>query len=259
MEALRLDVAEAPFEDEGRLGRVEGKKGFLEVSVGEIGDVRGVEVAIVPPTPVRSVGEKTLTFPVIEHAVGGTVVVGVMSAGLCGEPMAMTKGMLELDAVLGLREGEGGCTFVEVAESSRERRDSGAGMAELAVELLERIVLFGEQGTGMLEPNDFAGASSCRCSVGFARSGEFRIASAMTSTRGGVRRPDAPARSAAIGDSKRPNRGRGGRSGVAFPLCGSGTEDDRPRASTIFFSSAPAVRSSLSAADHSGVLGLAYS
>jgi hypothetical protein len=32
-------------------------------------------------------------------------VVGRMSAGLCGEPMPMTKGVLELDALLGRRSG----------------------------------------------------------------------------------------------------------------------------------------------------------
>lgn len=44
----------------------------LVVSVGETGEAMGVVEAIVPPTPVLSVGEATLTFPVIEHAEGGT-------------------------------------------------------------------------------------------------------------------------------------------------------------------------------------------
>jgi hypothetical protein len=79
----------------------------LEVSVGEIGEVTGVEEAMVPPTPVRDKTGLILSgaFLVIAHDVGGMLTTGVTRAGLCGEPMAMTNGMLEFDAALNLRSG----------------------------------------------------------------------------------------------------------------------------------------------------------
>ena len=77
-----------------------------EISVGEMGDVTGVEDAMVPPTPVRDVVLiLSGAFLVIEHDVGGMLAAGEMRAGLCGEPIAMTNGMLELDPVLNLRSG----------------------------------------------------------------------------------------------------------------------------------------------------------
>jgi hypothetical protein len=60
----------------------------FEASVGLTRDVNGVDVAIVPPTPVLLVGDWTFTgtvvalLLVIEHAVGCTVVVGVISPWL---------------------------------------------------------------------------------------------------------------------------------------------------------------------------------
>ena len=66
----------------------------------------GVVDAIVLPIPVRKLGEMTLRLPVIEQELRGTVTVEAVRAGLWGEPMAITNGMLELDAVLGLRDGE---------------------------------------------------------------------------------------------------------------------------------------------------------
>lgn len=66
----------------------------------------GVVDAIVLPIPVRKLGEMTLRLPVIEQELRGPVTVEVVRAGLWGEPMAITNGMLELDAVLGLRDGE---------------------------------------------------------------------------------------------------------------------------------------------------------
>lgn len=54
------------------------------ISVGEMGDVTGVEDAMVPPTPVRSVVGTILSgaFLVIEQKVGAMVAAGATSAGL---------------------------------------------------------------------------------------------------------------------------------------------------------------------------------
>jgi hypothetical protein len=81
----------------------------INMFVGETGDVTGVDDAIVPPTPMRDVTGVILSgaFRVIEHDVGGMVATGVTSVGLCGDPMPITKGMLELDAALNFRSGEG--------------------------------------------------------------------------------------------------------------------------------------------------------
>jgi hypothetical protein len=94
---LKVDSALAKYE-------------VFEASVGDMGYVTGVVEAIVPPTPVLDVGLVTLTatFLVIEQLVGGTLAVGAIRAGLCGEPMAITKGTFALDEVLGLRGGEEG-------------------------------------------------------------------------------------------------------------------------------------------------------
>lgn len=106
----------------------------MEASVGEMGDVRGVEEAIVPPKPVRDVGEETLSgahLPVMEHVVGVITAVGAMSAGLCGEPIAMTKGMLLPDPVLNFRCGEEGCMFavLDFSDPARVGRESDGGVA----------------------------------------------------------------------------------------------------------------------------------
>lgn len=101
---------------------LEGGSGHA-ILVGEIGEVMSVEDAMVPPTPVRGVAELIFigAFLVIEHDVGAVMAVGAIRAGLCGEPIAMTKGMLELDAALNLRSGDKGnsfdaCGIVEPAE-----------------------------------------------------------------------------------------------------------------------------------------------
>jgi hypothetical protein len=77
-----------------------GRKGASrEASVGEM----GVEDAIVPPTPTRDVmsgGRRP--------DVGDMLNIGLTRAGLWGEPMDMTKGMLEPDAALSLRSSGDG-------------------------------------------------------------------------------------------------------------------------------------------------------
>lgn len=150
-------------------------------------DRAGVD-AMVPPTPVRSVGA---TFPVMEHAVGGIVAVGGISAGLWGEPIAITKGTLELDEVLGRRGGEAVLIMLEPADPSRERK------AGSCVELLERIASLILEGTKI----SVADTSNCFRSEDFAWSREFRIASAIISICGGVRLETARL---LPGDSKSP-------------------------------------------------------
>ena len=57
----------------------------FEASVGVIGEVTGVEEAIVPPIPVREIGGETLScapFPTMELVVGVATAVGVIRAGL---------------------------------------------------------------------------------------------------------------------------------------------------------------------------------
>jgi hypothetical protein len=75
----------------------------------EMGELTVAEDAMVQLTPLRELGGVTLSgaFRVIEQTVGSTAADGVIRAGLCGEPMAMTKGMLEVDAVFSLRSGGG--------------------------------------------------------------------------------------------------------------------------------------------------------
>jgi hypothetical protein len=111
-----------------------------------------VELAIVPPTPIRLVGEctgiadggavavgdTTAHFPVIEHVVGGREVVGLMSAGLWGDGMPMMKGMLLLDAELSFRGGDAGAAVLDAAEPARERRARGAGIAVVEPDELVR-------------------------------------------------------------------------------------------------------------------------
>ena len=109
LEKLNLRVCTAGVDDTGLVGCGFGGGSGLETSVGEVGDVMGVEDAIVPPTPDLDTDELILrgAFRVIEHGVGGMPVVGVMRAGLCGEPIAMTNGILDAEATLSLRSGGG--------------------------------------------------------------------------------------------------------------------------------------------------------
>jgi hypothetical protein len=103
--SLRVCAADVGFVEVGLKG-----DSSLEVSVGEIGEVTGVEDAIVPPTPMRDVTATILrgALRVMEQDVGGMLVAGVTNAGLCGDPMAITNGMLEADAALILRSGGDG-------------------------------------------------------------------------------------------------------------------------------------------------------
>ena len=70
-----------------------------------MGDETDVDDAIVPPTPTREVAGLIFrgAFLVMEHGVGCMVIAGATKAGLCGEPMPMTKGILEFNAALSLR------------------------------------------------------------------------------------------------------------------------------------------------------------
>ena len=68
----------------------------------------GVEDAIVPPTPTRDVVVMMLSGAA-RPEVGDMLDIGLTRAGLWGEPMEMTKGMLELDAALSLRSGGDDC------------------------------------------------------------------------------------------------------------------------------------------------------
>jgi len=116
-----------------------GPKGgcSMEVLVGEMGDETGVDDAIVPPTPTREVTALILrgAFLVIEHGVGCIRTAGAMRTGLCGEPMPMTKGILEPDAALSLRSwdastGAGMLVMTELADPARGRSaecDDGDG------------------------------------------------------------------------------------------------------------------------------------
>ena len=75
-----------------------------------VGLVTGVVEAMVPPTPVLDVGLITFVamFLVMEQLAGCTLAVGAIRAGLCGEPIAMTKGTLVLDELLSFRCGKDG-------------------------------------------------------------------------------------------------------------------------------------------------------
>jgi hypothetical protein len=168
----------------------------------------------------------TAVFLVIEQVGCGTLAVGATRAGLCGEPIAMTKGTFKPGGSLGLRGGEedavvGRFALFEASEPSRDRKTSGSGTAELIGDSPDRDILF---GTGSLEAD---GIVSFRRGLCCACSGEFRMASAMTSMRGGVSGTDTVA-CMPTGDSKRPTRGRGGRSGVSFPLAAEGLSCKRP-------------------------------
>jgi hypothetical protein len=64
-----------------------------QASVGEVGDLTITEDAMVPPTPACDVSGMTLSgaFLVMEHEVGGMLVVGVTKAGLCDEVGSVLK------------------------------------------------------------------------------------------------------------------------------------------------------------------------
>ncbi len=65
-----------------------------------VGDDKGVEEAMVPSTPDRDVADAFLC-----ERVAGMFFAATAIAGLCGELMAITKGMPVLDALLSLRSG----------------------------------------------------------------------------------------------------------------------------------------------------------
>lgn len=136
---LNLRVGGVTVDVKGMVDAGFGDGGNLEVSVGEMGEVTGVVDAMVPPTPVLKADGMIFNgaFRVMEHAVGGKLVVGEMRAGLCGEPIAMTKGILELDATLNLRSGGddwvGKLPILDALDPARERGFAGdIGDGELA-------------------------------------------------------------------------------------------------------------------------------
>jgi hypothetical protein len=147
---------------------------------------------------------------------------------------------------------------LEAPEPARERRARGAGIAVAEPDKFPR-----ERGPfgrpRRVESDAFVGPSSVDSfgSVGGAPLGELRKASAITSFRGGLRGPAASA--PAVDVSYNPKRGRGGRSGVAFPLLGSGTEAERLRLTTTFSSSADGVPLVITLGDRSGVREVEYS
>lgn len=116
-------------------GRTLLKYACLAALVGVLGEVTGVVEAIVPPKPVLKLGETTFRFVVIGPVVTDIGGGGAMRAGLWGEPIAITKGTLEFDEVLGLREG-GEAMALELVEPSRDRNCNGAGTAESMIGLL---------------------------------------------------------------------------------------------------------------------------
>jgi hypothetical protein len=84
---------------------------------GDTGDDTGVVDAIVPPTPVLNIGLEIL-------AAAAAPMAGDMNAGLWGEPIPITKGVLVLEDVLGRRSEGCGCGELrgnDVVGSSRER------------------------------------------------------------------------------------------------------------------------------------------
>jgi len=98
--------------------------------VGVVGLVTGVVLAIVPPRPVRipdcSFGgaKGGALFAVMEQGVGGMVALGVIRAGLCGLPIAITKGITALVAelVLSFRFGEAGRAMGSTDDDEAEGR-----------------------------------------------------------------------------------------------------------------------------------------
>lgn len=176
--ALRVGGADADLmcaycdlEDETLL-----KYDCWDALMGKVGDVMGVLDAIVPPTPVLKAGETTTRLAVIGYVVGVTEGGGDTRAGLWGDPIAMTKGIVELEAVLGRREG-GEAMALELAEPSRDRNCNGAGIADSMIGLRR-----GEVVVSKGDKADALPTAECRAD----RSGGLRIASASTFVLGGV-------------------------------------------------------------------------
>lgn len=245
-------------------GRGLGSGSGRDVSVGDTGEVIGVEDAMVPPTPVLPTAELILrgAFRVIEHTTGARLVVGLVNAGLCGEPIAMTNGMLTFDATLNLRSGVvgdwiGTCPPVlDAVDPARGRIIAGdIGGGEVAV--LSRMSCANDGATTRtLEELELA---RCRgdwttCATG---SDVWWIASAKTSTcgaGGGLLVVEV----GLLENLNRPKRGRCGRSGVDLLLTASGADADRPRCIAAFIISADSPLLCI-ITSCSGVLGAVYS
>ena len=193
-----------------------------DVLMGEVGV--GVLEAMVPPTPVLKIGETTLRFAVLGDVLGGTDGGGDMRAGLWGDPIAMTNGMFELDALLGRLDG-GEAMALELTEPSRDRNCNGEGIADWMIGLLGPLLASSRGDSVILKPDEANTLPTADCRVDWP--GESRIASANTFVLGGVcSRRGLPSLKSA---SKRPNRGRGGLSGMLLPFGGSGADPERSR------------------------------
>lgn len=202
----------------------------IDVSVGETGEVTGVDDAMVPPTPMREVTGMIFNgaFRVMGHDVGGIVATGVTSAGLCGEPMAITKGMLELDAALTFRSGDDGgwieaLVMAELADPARGRSIAG-DVREEELSILSSIPASGSAG-GALDAFELLSDSEPCIAVSWhgvypGASVEF-LARVCTGLKIAVRLDR--------GESKRPYRGRAGRSGVILPLFDSDTDAEQAK------------------------------
>lgn len=177
LDKLRLRVSGASASRMGFVVLGLGGGSTSDASHGESGRQMGVDDAMVPPTPAREVATGVIlrgAYLVIEHGVGSIVVAGVIKAGLCGEPMAMTKGILELEAALSFRsEGADsriGSALLEPAEPARARlvtKICGGGVLAM---LLRITVWAGGDTMRMVDASDTGRdmGGSCRraCSPG---------------------------------------------------------------------------------------------
>jgi hypothetical protein len=165
----------------------------------------------------------------------------------------MMKGTLLVEAFLSLRGGDdspGAAAVVDVVESARGRRLNGAGIVELKDRLLDHWAVEKPRTADANEAESFR-SMGCGASCN-TLSGELRIASAITSIRGGLE-------TSSTWPSYSPYKGRGGRSGVVLPLAELVMEANRCRASLIIrLPSAPTVRCWFTAGTRSGDLGVAY-
>lgn len=155
---------------------------------------------------------------------------GVIRAGLCGDPMPITNGILEAEALLSFRSGGdavemGLLEVLDPVELALGRSMTGA---------------IGDGGFMGTSPSSLPGTGGACCTLDVLelfreREGRNALvcsfkdrfsASARTSVRGGLDGPGVAVRRRR-GNSKRPYRGRGGLSGIALPTLESGKDAER--------------------------------